>query len=75
MEQGENKDYIQVDKIDRVRRANAQRHVLPTSSSSRSTGLKKHAPRNIKSIPDLLFIWENSKQNRCKLQTLCPNFT
>ena len=33
MEQGEIFDYTQVENIDRVRRANAQRHTTPTSGS------------------------------------------
>ena len=50
MEQGEIKDYAQVEKIDRVRRANAQRHVSPVSTSSQHIGAKKQTTKATKSM-------------------------
>ena len=51
MEQGEIKNYAQVEKIDRVRRANAQRHISSVSSTSQMTGSKKYTSKSTKSMP------------------------
>ena len=52
MEQGgEIKDYAQVEKIDRIRRANAQRHISPVSTSSHQIGSKKQTTKATKSMP------------------------
>ena len=48
MEQGEIKHYGEVDKIDRVRRANAQRHLYPSQGSNYA---KKNAKNVNKSMP------------------------
>ena len=47
MEQGEISDYTQVEKIDRVRRANAQRH---TTQNSGSQSTKKFSQKHTKSL-------------------------
>ena len=47
MEQGEISDYSQTDKIDRIRRANAQRHNVQTNASQSS---KKLGPKHAKSM-------------------------
>ena len=47
MEQGEISDYGQTDKIDRIRRANAQRHNVQTNASQSS---KKVGPKHAKSM-------------------------
>ena len=57
MEQGENKSYTEVDKIDRVIRANAQRHQYPSMSSQNS---KKFGTKIPKTVPCLYF-----NQNTC----------
>ena len=41
MEQGEIKDYTQTDKIDRIRRANAQKHLPYTNNSHQHSTAKK----------------------------------
>ena len=51
MEQGEIKNYAQVEKIDRVRRANAQRHISSVSSTSQMTGSKMYTSKSTKSMP------------------------
>ena len=51
MEQGEIKNYAQVEKIDRVRRANAQRHISAVSATSQMTGSKKYTSKSTKSMP------------------------
>ena len=51
MEQGEIKDYSQVEKINRIRRANAQRHVSPVSTSYQHIGSKKQTIKATKSMP------------------------
>ena len=49
MEQGEVKNYTDTDEIDRIRRANAQRHLVP---SSIAVNLKKKQNQNSnKSMP------------------------
>ena len=48
MEQGEIANYSQVDKIDRIQRANAQRHIHP---SSHSQFHKKNSQKSQKSMP------------------------
>ena len=48
MKQGEIKTYSEVEKIDRVRRANAQRHRFPNPSGQNS---KKLGQKNLKSMP------------------------
>ena len=47
MEQGEMSDYTQVEKIDRVRRANTQRH---TTQNSGSQSTKKFSQKQTKSL-------------------------
>ena len=49
MEQGEIENYSQIDKIDRIRRANAQRHIHPHSQSHKNLfkNLKKLCHANI----------------------------
>ena len=43
MEQGEVANYSQIEKIDQIRRANAQRHIHPSSTSySNKKGYQKH---------------------------------
>ena len=51
MEQGEIKNYAQVDKIDRIRRANAQRHSSLVSTPSQMAGSKKYTSKSTKSMP------------------------
>ena len=51
MEQGEIKDYAQVEKIDRIRRANAQRHVSALSASSLHIASRKQMTKATKSMP------------------------
>ena len=51
MEQGEIKNYAQVEQIDRVRRANAQRHISSVSATSQMTGSKKYTSKSTKSMP------------------------
>ena len=51
MEQGEIKNYAQVEKIDRVRRANGQRHISSVSATSQMTGSKKYTSKSTKSMP------------------------
>ena len=51
MEQGEIKNYAQVEQIDRVRRANAQRHISSVGATSQMTGSKKYTSKSIKSMP------------------------
>ena len=41
MEQGEISDYTQVEKVDRVCRANSQRHTVPSSGSQNSKKLSQ----------------------------------
>ena len=48
MEQGEVKNYTETDKLDRIRRANAQRHPAPSSASSNS---KKQNQKTNRSMP------------------------
>ena len=50
MEQGEVSDYLDIQKIDRIRRANAQKHTTHTSSSQ-STFTKKIGGKNTRSMP------------------------
>ena len=50
MEQGEISDFSDVHKIDRIRRANAQKHTNPTSSSQNAF-TKKIAGKNTRSMP------------------------
>ena len=52
MEQGDVKNYMQVEKIDRIRRANAQRHGVGSSSNS---SFKSQIQKSIKSSPCLYF--------------------
>ena len=47
MEQGEVKDYSQIEKIDRIRCANAQRHSVPTFGGQAQ---KKHNQKHAKSM-------------------------
>ena len=42
MEQGEVTSWSETDKIDWIRRANSQRHVVPTQSNSGSQKLRKN---------------------------------
>ena len=51
MEQGEIKNYAQVEKIDRIRRANAQRHISSVNAPSQMAGSKKYTSKSTKSIP------------------------
>ena len=53
MEQGDVKNYMQVDKIDRIRRANAQRHVV--NSNSNVTQNAKMYQKNMKVTPCIYF--------------------
>ena len=48
MEQGEVKNYTETEKIDRIRRANAQRHLPPSAST---VSLKKQNQKINKSMP------------------------
>ena len=48
MEQGDVKNYTDVDKIDRIRRANAQRHIAPSANLSNS---KKNNQKTSKAVP------------------------
>ena len=52
MEQGDVKNYMQVEKIDRIRRDNAQRHVMGPSSNKTS---KFQAQRPTRVAPCLYF--------------------
>ena len=52
MEQGDVKNYMQVEKIDRIRRANAQRHVVGSSSNQ---SIRSRVQKPIKSTPCLYF--------------------
>ena len=53
MEQGEVISWSETDKIDRIRRANAQRHVVPTQSNSGSQKFRKNQipQTSVKSMP------------------------
>ena len=53
MEQGEVTSWSETDKIDRIRRANAQRHVVPTQTNSGSQKFRKNQvpQKSIKSMP------------------------
>ena len=53
MEQGEVTSWSETDKIDRIRRANAQRHVLPTQNNVGSQKFRKtqNPQKSIKSMP------------------------
>ena len=62
MEQGEIQDYSQIDKIDRIRRANAKKHVPPFGSKF-SHHDKKSVTKVIKSMPCLYY-----NQNSCTHQ-------
>ena len=53
MEQGEIKDYTQTDKIDRIRRANAQRHLPYTNNFQQPSAAKKF--KATKSMPCQFF--------------------
>ena len=57
MEQGEVKRYTEVDKIDRIRRAYAQRHQYPSMSTQTSSKFGNKTP---KAVPRLYF-----NQNMC----------
>ena len=59
MEQGEIQDYSQIDKIDRIRRVNAQKHVPPVGSKF-SHNDKKSVTKVIKSMPCIYY-----NQNSC----------
>ena len=52
MEQGDVKNYMQVEKIDRIRRANAQRQVVGSSSNQ---SVRSQVQKPIKSTPCLYF--------------------
>ena len=52
MEHGDVKNYMQVEKVDRIRRANAQRYVVGSGSNQ---NLKSQAPRTTRSTPCLYF--------------------
>ena len=54
MEQGDVKNYMQVDKIDRIRRANAQRHMV-ASNSNANQNQKFHNQKTTKVTPCLYF--------------------
>ena len=49
MEQGEIKDYTQADKIDRIRRANAQRH-LPYTNNSQQHSIAKNSMSRLQKV-------------------------
>ena len=51
MEQGEITSYQEMDKIDRVRRANAQRHVTVTQHNVQNLARKKIASKTTNSMP------------------------
>ena len=55
MEQGEIKDYTQTDKIDRIRRANAQRHLPYTNNFQQHSAAKKSNVKATKSMPCQFF--------------------
>ena len=55
MEQGEVKNYTQTDKIERIRRANAQRHIPQPSSSLQNSTFKKFGSKVTKSMPCQFF--------------------
>ena len=52
MEQGEIKDYTESHKIDRIRRAHAQRH---SYSSQNHQNVNKIGPKNVKSMPCIFY--------------------
>ena len=60
MEQGEIKNYAQVEKIDRIRRANAQWHISSVSTPSQMVGSKKYTSKSTKSMP-----CQNYNQGSC----------
>ena len=53
MEQGEVTSWSETDKIDRIRRANAQRHVIRTQTNSGSQKFRKNlsSQKSVKSMP------------------------
>ena len=55
MEQGEVKNYNKTDKIERIRRPNAQRHVPQTASSLQNSTSKKFGSKVTKSMPCQFF--------------------
>ena len=55
MEQGEIKDSTKTDKIDRIRRANAQRHTYYTNNCQQHSSAKKFNVKAIKSMPCQFF--------------------
>ena len=61
MEQGEVKSYTEVDKIDRIRRANAQRHQYPSMSNQNS---RKFGNKTSRTVPCIYFNQNTCNQSR-----------
>ena len=67
MEQGEVSGWSDTEKIDRIRRANAQRHVMPTQASNGSQQFRKNqsGQKATKSMPCVYYNY-----NSCNFQNI-----